>query len=145
MTRKNPWDDPYSREKIMGGIKLAASKRAVPEWIGKTPDTPVPPRVRVRVFERHNGVCHISGRRILAGDKWDLEHIKPLALGGEHRESNMAPALVEPHKIKTKAERRVKAKDDRVRKKHLGVRKPRTITRWRKMDGSPVYASRERS
>ena len=38
--------------------------RAVPEWIGKTPDTKVPPRVRLRVFEKHDGTCHISGRKI---------------------------------------------------------------------------------
>ncbi len=56
----------------------------------------------------------------------------------------MAPALVEPHKIKTKADRRQKAKNDRVRKKHLGIKKPRTMTRWRKMNGEIVIAGRER-
>lgn len=80
----------------------------------------------------------------MPGEKWELEHILALALGGEHRESNMAPALVAPHKVKTKADRRMKAKNDRVRKRHLGVKKPRSIRAWRKFDGSPVYASRER-
>ena len=29
--------------------------RSVAEWVGATPDTPVPPRVRLRVFERDEG------------------------------------------------------------------------------------------
>lgn len=99
--------------------------RSVPEWVGKNPDTKVPPRVRDRIFERCGGVCHISGRKIRAGEKWELEHIEPLALGGEHRELNMAPALVAPHKEKTRQERRLKAKEDRKRKKHLGIHKSR--------------------
>lgn len=98
--------------------------RSVPEWIGKNDDSPVPPRVKARVFEAHHGICHISGRRIMAGEKWDTEHVLAISLGGENRETNLAPALVEPHKIKTKADRRQKAKNDRVRKKHLGIRRP---------------------
>lgn len=119
--------------------------RSVEEWIGKTDDTPVPPRVRARVFINNGGVCHLSGRKIRPGEKWELEHIIALCNGGEHRESNMAPALVAAHKVKTAADRKLKAKDDRVRKRHLGIKKPRTITRWRKMNGEPVYASRARS
>lgn len=96
--------------------------RSVPEWIGKHDDQPVPPRVKLRVFERHNGICYLSGRKIMPGDKWELEHIKALSLGGEHRESNMAPALVAAHKVKTKEDRRQKAKSDKIRKRHLGIR-----------------------
>jgi 5-methylcytosine-specific restriction endonuclease McrA len=118
--------------------------RAVEEWRGKTDDTPVPPRVKLRIFERYNGRCYLSGRKIMPGEKWEVEHATALSLGGEHRESNMAPALVEPHKIKTKADRRMKAKNDRVRKRHLGIKKPRTIRTWRKFDGTPVYAGRAR-
>jgi 5-methylcytosine-specific restriction protein A len=95
--------------------------REVPEWIGKTPDTPAPPRVRLRVFERHGGVCYLSGRKIMSGDKWQLEHPLALINGGENRESNMAPALVEPHKVKTAQDMAQKSKDYRVRAKHNGV------------------------
>lgn len=38
--------------------------RALPEWIGKTPDTAIPARVRVRVFERFGGICQETGRKI---------------------------------------------------------------------------------
>lgn len=119
--------------------------RAGEEWIGKHDDQAVPPRVRLRIFERHNGVCHLSGRKIAPGDKWELEHIKALCNGGEHRESNMAPALSTAHKAKTADDRKEKAKTDRIRKRHLGIKKPRTMTGWRKMNGERVFADRERS
>jgi len=118
--------------------------REVPEWIGKTPDTPAPPRVRLRVFERHNGICYLSGRKIMAGDKWEIEHPQAIINGGENREANLAPALVEPHKVKTAEDVKQKAKNDRVRKRHLGIKKPRTMTRWRKFNGEIVHAERER-
>ena len=98
--------------------------REVPEWIGKTPDTPAPPRVRLRVFEKYKGVCYLSGRKIMPGDKWQLEHPQALINGGENRESNMAPVLVEPHKVKTAQDLAQKSKDYRVRAKHNGIRKP---------------------
>ena len=100
--------------------------RAVPEWIGKNADAKVPARVRLRVFEAHNGTCHLTGRKIHAGDKWDLDHIQALCNGGEHRESNLAPALCEPHRAKTTEDVKQRAKDDRVRKKHLGIWKPKS-------------------
>ncbi len=118
--------------------------RQVDEWIGKHDDQAVPDRVRLRVFQNANGVCHLSDRKIRPGEAWELEHKLALSLGGEHRENNLAPALVAPHKAKTAADRRMKAKDDRVRKRHLGIKKPRTMTRWRKMNGTAVFASRER-
>lgn len=31
--------------------------RATPEWVGATPDTPVPNRVWLRVLEKHNWLC----------------------------------------------------------------------------------------
>jgi len=95
--------------------------RTVTEWIGKTPDSKVPASVRARVFLTHGGKCHISGRTIRPGEAWELEHIKPLSLGGEHREANLAPALVAPHRAKSAQEAGVRAKADRVRLKHLGI------------------------
>lgn len=118
--------------------------RSVKEWRGKTDDSPIPSRVRLRIFEKHNMVCYLSGRKIAPGDKWECEHILALSIGGEHAEYNLAPALVAPHKIKTKADRALKKKNDRVRKRHIGIRKPRTITRWRKFNGEIVIAPRNR-
>lgn len=96
--------------------------RSTEEWVAKHDDQKVPPRVRQRVFDRHNGICHLTGRAIQPGEKWELEHIHALILGGEHRESNMAPALASAHKVKTATEMKVKSKIARVRKKHLGIK-----------------------
>lgn len=116
--------------------------RSVPEWIGKHDDQKVPPRVRQRVFDRYEGKCHLTGRQIMPGEPWELEHIVSLILGGEHRENNLAPALVEPHKAKTRVEKAVKAKIAAVRKKHLGIKSDKRSgfnTRFiKKMDGSVI-------
>lgn len=98
--------------------------RSVEEWVGKTDDSAIPARVRLRVFLRDGGKCWLSGRQIRPGDRWELEHKVALCNGGRHSEDNMAPALAAPHKAKTAADRREKAKNDRVRKKHLGIRRP---------------------
>ena len=100
--------------------------RSVPEWIGKTHDTPIPTRVRLRVFERFSGCCHISGRRIRPGEAWEIDHIVSLASGGEHRECNLAPALVVPHKVKTKQDVALKAKINRKKAYHLGLKKKKS-------------------
>lgn len=97
--------------------------RSTPEWIGKTDDTPAPPRVRLRVFERFGGVCQITGRKIQTGDQWDLDHEVALINGGENRESNLRPVLRTAHRKKTAEDVRAKAKSDRIRKKHLGLHK----------------------
>ena len=100
--------------------------RAVPEWCGKTPDSKVPDHVRLRVFRNANGICHISGRKIAPGERWELEHVIPLHAGGENRESNLRPALVDHHKEKTAAEMARKAKADAQAKAALGIkREPR--------------------
>lgn len=96
--------------------------RSVPEWVGSSPDAKIPPRVRLRVFEAHGGVCHISGRKIMPGEPWDIEHIKALINGGEHRESNMAPALRDKHRPKTADDVAEKSVVAEKRKKHLGIR-----------------------
>lgn len=95
--------------------------RSVEEWIGKSDDAAIPPRVRARVFERHGGVCHISGRKILPADAWDCDHIIALINGGENRESNLAPALRDKHREKTADDVRLKSKVNRIRAKHLGI------------------------
>lgn len=96
--------------------------RSLPEWIGATPDTAIPPRVRLRVFEAHGGVCYLSGRKIRAGERWDCDHVIALTNGGENRERNLAPALVGAHREKTKADVATKKKTARIRKKFLGIK-----------------------
>jgi 5-methylcytosine-specific restriction endonuclease McrA len=96
--------------------------RNVKEWVGRNPDSKIPPRVRLRIFERHGGVCHLSGRKIAAGEPWDCDHIIALINGGEHRESNLAPALRDKHRQKTADDVAEKAKVARKAKANLGLK-----------------------
>lgn len=114
------------------------------EWIGKTDDSRPPDYVRTRVFLKHDGICHIAKRKIMRSDLWDLDHVIALINGGENRESNLAPALRDKHREKTKADVAEKSKVYHKAAKDIGIKKPRTITRWRKMNGDPVFASRQR-
>jgi 5-methylcytosine-specific restriction protein A len=98
--------------------------RSVAEWIGKTPDAKIPARVRLRIFEVHGGICHISGRKIGPSDLWDVDHVTPLKDGGAHRESNMKPAIRAAHRVKTAHEAADRAISNRKKRKSLGMRAP---------------------
>ena len=102
--------------------------------------------MRVRVFDAAGGICHICKIKIHIGEAWDVEHEKPIWLGGADDESNMLPAHDRCHKVKTAAEAPVRAKGTRVRARHLGIKKRSTFRGWRRMDGTVVYADdRKRS
>lgn len=98
--------------------------RTVKLWEGRTHDSKVPASVRLRIFNRENGVCYLSGIKIASGVKWELEHKVPLSMGGKHSEDNLFPALVGPHKEKTKAEASIRAKADAIAKKAAGITAP---------------------
>lgn len=112
--------------------------RSVPEWVGKTDDTPIPPRVRLRVFERYGGRCFISGVIIRAGDRWDCDHRVALVNGGLHRESNLVPVLRGPHAEKTRQDVKEKSIVNRKRMHHLGIRAKKRKMGYRKFNGTVV-------
>lgn len=118
--------------------------RRVPEWIGKTPDSKVPDRVRLRVFMDHEGYCWLSKRKIAAGEPWDLDHKIALINGGEHRESNLAPALRDKHRAKTAEDVAEKSAVYRKASRHLGIKPKSRFSCSRdsqfkkKLDGSVV-------
>lgn len=96
--------------------------RSVPEWIGKTPDTAVPPRVRLRVFERCHGRCGQCSRKIASGEAWTCEHIIALINGGENRERNLGVTCCWCLPEKNAADVAEKSTAYRKRKKYLGLR-----------------------
>jgi len=114
--------------------------RSVDEWVGSSPDAKIPDRVRLRVFERHGGICHLSGRKIRAGEAWDCDHVIALCNGGTHSESNLAPALRDKHREKTAQDVKERAKVDRIRKRAIGLAKPK----GRPMPGSKASGLRKR-
>lgn len=118
--------------------------RSVPEWVGHTDDSNPPFAVRMRVLIAAKAHCAKCGHKIVGGERWQCDHIKPLWEGGENRESNLQ-LLCEPcHGVKTRREAGERAKINRVQQKHYGLKKPRTIRAWRKFDGTKVFAPRER-
>lgn len=82
------------------------------------------PRRKLAVFETHGGKCHICGQKIDgAREPWELEHLIPIAMGGDDDETNAAPAHVSCHAQKTTTDRKQIAKANRVRAKHNGAKK----------------------
>lgn len=115
--------------------------REVPEWIGKDADSAIPPRVKLRIWERCGGRCYLSGRKIMPSDAYDFDHIVALCNGGENRETNIMLALRAKHREKTARDVAEKSKVARVRAKHLGLKPKSSFGNPRfkkKLDGTVV-------
>lgn len=98
--------------------------RSVTEWVGSSPDATVPPRVRLRIFDRYGGRCQCGcNRKIMVGEAWDAEDEIAIINGGERREANLRPFLREHHKAKTANDVAIKSKTYRVRSRHLGIKR----------------------
>lgn len=111
--------------------------RSVNEWIGKNDDTEAPDRVRLRVFTRCKGRCHRCGRKIGPADKWTLEHLLALVLGGQNRESNLGITCSWCLPEKNAEDQAAKSKIARISKKHLGLDKPKR--KWPSRPFSPTF------
>ena len=98
--------------------------RSVALWIGKTDDTPAPPRVRLRVWDRCEGKCHRCARKIPVGDAWILEHLIALINSGANAEDNLCLTCSWCKPIKDAEDVAEKAKTYAVRAKHLLPRQP---------------------
>lgn len=98
---------------------------------------------RARIFYAADGLCHLCGLKIDAPkQEWQVEHVKPLSMGGKDDDSNMRPAHVECHAAKTAGEAGPRAKADAAGVKHLGLaRRPSTL----KGAGFPKYAPQRRA
>jgi len=113
--------------------------RTVAEWIGRTDDQKIPGRVKDRIFARDNGVCHICKLAIkVPVETWDADHVVALVNGGKHAEANLAPAHKHCHVAKTAIDIKEKSKVAKVRKKHLGITRPKQTIK------SPGFPKAER-
>ena len=119
--------------------------RTLPEWVGKNRNSPIPPRVRVRVFLKFAGICCECGTKI--GDKrWICDHRIALINGGENREDNLGPVHEMCNKSKTASDVEEKARVYKKTAKAIGVklRRSRPIpgsrsSGWKKrLDGTVV-------
>lgn len=117
--------------------------RIIPEWCGRNDNSLIPPRVLLRIFLRFDGRCQCGcDLKIITGQKWQADHKVALINGGEHREMNLQPLLVEHHRNKTRADVAEKARTYKRRLKHAGIKTKRPGFRgWRKFNGDLVYAT----
>lgn len=101
---------------------------------------------RLAILEAHGRRCYLSGAVIdPVRDRWELEHVIPLAGGGTDDDENIRPVLAKAHLEKTKADVARIAKGKRVELKQKGAKRPRSPmpfgrgSRWKKkMSGEIV-------
>lgn len=119
--------------------------RATEEWVASHDDQAIPPRVKVRVFEKSGGRCADCTLSIVGKLRPAYDHIQALINGGRHAESNLQLLCVPCHAVKTKADVAEKSVTAGKRRNAIGLKKPRTMTRWRRFNGEIVSAPRARS
>lgn len=81
---------------------------------------------RLAIFLGAGGICHICGLRIEAGQGFDVEHIIPLAQGGDDHGANLQPAHVKCHRAKTAKDAGDTSRAKRREARHIGARKSKT-------------------
>lgn len=99
--------------------------RKIKEWIGKTDDTMPGKLVRDRISKRQGDKC-ACGKPFGPTVRANCDHIKPLADGGENRESNLQMLCNWCHVAKTSSEATSRKKERNIRAKNLGL--DRSIT-----------------
>lgn len=114
--------------------------RLIPEWIGKTPGSTIPPRVKLRIVESQDGYCAGPCHRTFdAKLKPEFDHRPALINGGENRESMIVAVCRECHSMRTKLDVMAKSLTARIRKKSLGLRPATKFRGWRKFNGDIVW------
>jgi 5-methylcytosine-specific restriction endonuclease McrA len=99
--------------------------RSLPEWIGRSDDAKIPPRVMERVARKVDGRCVVCTRETGPALPGECDHIVPLILGGEHRERNLQWLCKPCHAAKSRLDVKLKAKAARISQRNLGIkRKP---------------------
>ncbi len=123
--------------------------REVEEWFGRTDDSTPTQKVKDRILQRQGFCCAVTGAEFSARNPPEFDHIKPLILGGENRETNLQAICYRAHKAKSSGERSLQAKEERVRAKHLGFYRPRAVmagskaSKWKKPLHGPAVLRNE--
>lgn len=90
--------------------------------VGTTKRGSMSPRKRLKVWEQHRGRCCICSQAIDGTrEKWIVEHIRALELGGADDETNMAPAHATCGSEKTKNDHARAAQAKRQKQRHIGI------------------------
>jgi hypothetical protein len=99
------------------------AERAAVTDVGSTPRKPMSPMRRLRIWEAHKGRCVLCRRKIDGvRERWIIEHVRALALGGTDTDDNCGPAHASCGRDKTKADNASWSKAKRQKAKHVGIR-----------------------
>lgn len=102
-------------------------------------------RTKVEAFAAAMGRCQSCGVKLTPATGTEYDHSTACALGGDNSITNIVVLCRNCHGTKTSRDDMPRiAKAKRNERSRAGIRKPRTMTRWRKMSGQPVFATRER-
>jgi len=100
-------------------------------------------KVKTAAFKRCKGFCEQCTKKLFPGD-YHYDHVIPDGLTGDAILDNCRVLCLACHSVKTRSDVADIARAKRRERKHAGIKKPRSIRSWRKFDGAPVYADRER-
>ncbi|MFC5552859.1 HNH endonuclease signature motif containing protein [Methylobacterium iners] len=94
----------------------------LPEDVGTTRRLSLSRRRRLQAWERTGGTCVVCDRRIDGvRERWIVEHIRALELGGADEIENMGPAHELCGREKTRLDHAKAAQAKRRKMRHLGV------------------------
>lgn len=101
--------------------------------VGTTKRGSMSPQRRLRIWEAHGGQCVICGAPIDGTkEKWIVEHVRSLGLGGADKDANCGPAHATCADVKTKDDMQRITKAKRVKAKSIGIKKQSS---FQKRDG----------
>lgn len=114
--------------------------------VGTTRRRSMTPARRLKIWERHKGICCLCERTIDgARDRWYVEHLRALVLGGPDEDDNCAPAHYACKPEKDAADIAAATKAKHVKERHVGAHQPKRPMPFgrfskfkRKMDGTIV-------
>jgi 5-methylcytosine-specific restriction endonuclease McrA len=115
--------------------------RSVDEWIGRNDDAMPTDACKRRILDRQGWRCAITGAEFRDGVKAEFDHITPLWLGGQNRESNLQAITAKAHRAKTSTEAKVRAKVNANQIKRVLGKKKSSLSNSRfkkKIDGTVV-------
>ena len=98
---------------------------------------------KLSAFMRAGGLCEKCGVKLFKKST-EYHHVKEATFDGEPTLENCLAICTACHREITRGRAPAIAKSNRIRKRHVGIKKARTILAWRKFNGELVRHTRTR-